>query len=205
METQASNWYVRVFDAGGSCDAVSFAAFIIVLLLRRCSHLALAFVAMRPSSLRTRSTPNVSVIRIPYILQRLSGSSSAVCVRLVCQAARMGGCCAGVFRFVGSAGSADLRASASATGSADSRASTSPFLVIPSLVFGPLMEIEPAQRAAVLAGAMNAVRRISDGENPQLWGSGQASGGVRFTFELRPSSRAPNGQELILESWEEDP
>ena len=103
----------------------------------------------------------------------------------------MGGCCAGVFRFAGSAGSAD------------SRASTSPFLVIPPLVFGPLMECEPAQRGAVVAGAMEAVRRISDGENPQLWGSGQQPGNVRFTFELRPSSRAPNAQELILESWEE--
>ena len=130
----------------------------------------------------------------------------------------MGGCCAGVFRFAGSAGSADSRASTAAAGSADSRASTAaagsadlpglppstdPFLVIPPLVFGPLMECEPAQRGAVVAGAIEAVRRISDGENPQLWGSGQQPGNVRFTFELRPSNRAPNGQELILESWEE--
>ena len=79
----------------------------------------------------------------------------------------------------------------------------SPFLVIPPFAFGPLMECEPAQRGAVLAGAMDAIRRISDGENPQLWGPGQESGHIRFTFELRPSTRAPNGQELILESWEE--
>ena len=120
----------------------------------------------------------------------------------------MGGCCAGVFRFAGSAGSADSRASTAAAGSADLPGlppSTDPFLVIPPLVFGPLMECEPAQRGAVVAGAIEAVRRISDGENPQLWGSGQQSGGVRFTFELRPSNRAPNGQELILESWEEFP
>ena len=77
------------------------------------------------------------------------------------------------------------------------------FLVIPPLTFSPLLECAPAQRGAVLAGAMDAIRRISDGENPQLWGSGQESGHIRFTFELRPSTRAPNGQELILESWEE--
>ena len=110
----------------------------------------------------------------------------------------MGGCCAGVFRFAGSAGSADSRA-----GSADSRASADPFLVISPLAFGPLLECTPAQRGAVLAGAMGAISRISSGENPQLWGSGQSSDHARFTFELRPSTRAPNGQELILESWEE--
>ena len=69
--------------------------------------------------------------------------------------------------------------------------------------FGPLLELAPDQRGAVLAGAMGAIRRISDGGNPQLWGSGQESNHVRFTFELDPSARAPNGQELILESWEE--
>ena len=111
----------------------------------------------------------------------------------------MGGCCAGVFRAAG--GSAE-RVEGPA-GAADSRAGRDPFLVIPPNVFGPLMECEPAQRGAVLAGAMMAVRRIVDGANPQLWGSGQQSCGVRFTFELRPSPTIPSGQELILESWEE--
>ena len=67
------------------------------------------------------------------------------------------------------------------------------------------MELESAQRGAVLASAMTAVQRIADGMNPLLWGSGQQSGGIRFTFELRPSDTMPNGQELILESWEEFP
>ena len=103
----------------------------------------------------------------------------------------MGGCCAGLFRFVSSA---------------DSRADTDPSLVIPPNVFGPLLECDAAQRGAVLAGAMGAVRRIAHGETPQLWGSGQQAGGIRFTFELRSSTSMPSGQqELILESWEELP
>ena len=121
----------------------------------------------------------------------------------------MGGCCAGVFRFAGGSAERFAGGSAENAGSADSRAgsagSTRPFLVIPPLVFDPLMECTPAQRGAVLAGAMDAINRISDGADPQLWGQGQRSENFRFTFELRPSSRASNGQELILESWEELP
>ena len=118
----------------------------------------------------------------------------------------MGGCCEGV------AGSADSRAGSGtmsgwcpgvfrravgSASSADSRADTSPSLVIPSNVFAPLLECEAAQRGTVLAGAIGAVRRIAHGENPQLWGSEQQSGGIRFTFELRPSTSMPNSQEFM--------
>ena len=205
METPASTGYVRALATDGSCDAASLAACVIAFVLL--SFIAPCVIFCRDAASHVQCKCN------PDILQRLSGWSSAACIWLQFSSthlAGMGGCCAGVFRFVGgsAAGSADLRAGmtpslVSAAGSADSRAVTTPSLVIAPDVFRPLMECRPGQRAAVLAGAMTAIRRIADGENPLLWGSGHYTDDFRFTFELRPSRTVPNGQELILESEEE--